>query len=83
MCGLKPITVVAELRARHLRWEATRSTVLQLLMGKHVGDLKLAGEKQGAAGRIAKLESAFSRPKLAWHTFVNCGVRRVQDTPRR
>eukprot|EP00969_Alexandrium_andersonii_P142588 6304918-Alexandrium_andersonii.AAC.1 len=79
MCGLWPSTIDAELCMKHQRWEATRLTVLLLLMAKHVHDLKLAGEKPETIGCIQKLESVFGKLKLEWHTFTDCGVRHAQN----
>eukprot|EP00969_Alexandrium_andersonii_P002649 114929-Alexandrium_andersonii.AAC.1 len=66
---------------RGVRWGPTRMTVSQLLMPKHLDDLKLAGETPTLAGGAEKLEGACGELKVERSISASFGVRRVRRIP--
>merc|ERR1712242_572874 len=62
---------------RH-RVEAGRPK-LEVLMSKHVDDLKCTGVRESQTTTLQKVECVFGKLKIEWHNFTNCGVRHRQD----
>ena len=50
-----------------------------LIMGMHVDDLKITGERSIIEALLVHLEKAFGKLKCSWQSFVNCGINHVQD----
>ena len=75
-CGLKSVSTDSELEVLHIDGNA------ELLMAKHVDDLKIAGTAERIKWMLSKLEAVFGSLTVHWDTFTNCGVRHQLDVPR-
>lgn len=51
-----------------------------MLALKHVDDLKMCGPKQTIERFVEHLSRTFGELKIAWNSFVFCGVQHKQDT---
>ena len=69
--GLKPLHADDQVEILH-------AGKLVLIIGKHVDDIKVAGEKQIVQDVIVHLERTFGKLKVTRGNFDNCGVRRTQ-----
>ena len=72
--GLKPTAIDAELCVLH-----DSQSKLQLIMTKHVDDLKIAAQRELSEWLIGELQKTFGELKISWNTFLNCGVQHTQD----
>ena len=50
-----------------------------LIVGMHVDDLKITGERSIIEALLVHLEKAFGKLKRSWQSFVSCGINHVQD----
>ena len=56
------------------RGNAIAAPRLVLMLSKHVGDLKIAGQKHHVEQLIAHIERIFGKMKGDYNDFTNCGV---------
>lgn len=52
---------------------------LQLIVLKHVDDIKVAGEKEVINQFVAHLSKTFGKLELHWNDFKFCGIQHTQD----
>ena len=70
--GLTPLHADDQVEVMH------RDGELVLIIGKHVDDIKVAGQPQVVSEFISHLEKTFGKLKVSRGDFDNCGVRHVQ-----
>ena len=75
-CGLQPSKMDKEL---WLKFDDRSPQKLLALITIHVDDLKMAGEPHVIMQIQQTLQKEFGELKIAWCSFVNCGVRHIQD----
>ena len=73
-CGMINSKIDEELCMKHVNGK------LEVLMTKHVDDLKMTGNPNHLKYILQELQKVFCELNVEWHSFTNCGVRHYQDT---